>query len=596
MSTDRRTNDRRRRVLYTAHYADQGPSTARGRQAAQRLREARNPSEAYGSRVHQRLRGRWFSLVPVKRRSLALVSTALLSVVALLCVAHYAALATETLVNLPDVARPLRLDRSDSFGRWVMGLMLATSAGASLLIYQLRRYRINDYQGHYRIWRWVILIAVVASLEAHCSLVSWLGAVLDAGFGQRVALSGQDWVRLLVTVGGSMFAIRMVAEVRDSRWSAGMLAAAAMFLAVPLLEHWNVMTATTPITRMMVDTAPLIASAAFLLGLGGYLRMLYREVRKIEDTDSIAEKWSQFKPRLAWPKWERHDDLDRIDDQKRERPKRVQKPTRQKQTPAPEIPEAPAQATSEPELTARERRALRREQAQKEAKARAEEKAALAEMQAEQKDSSDREDSPKRSWFGFSKRRDQSTPTDNEDNSRKSSARKDRTGNRNRRDSNQTDSDVATRGGRFARMLKRNQSKPANDVADSKSKQSPDVPEPTSSPEPAEPRKRRGWSLRLRPPVSENQDPSDATAGQSDADASASTTNRGLGGWFSRRRDAAPDDASTESDETPQLAAASTERTESEEWIDPDNIDWNGMSKAERRRVRKQLKRQGRAA
>ena len=64
MQQGRRTNDRRRRVLYSAHQADHEPSSAASRRHAEKLREARCPQMAYGSRVHRRIRGRWFSLVP----------------------------------------------------------------------------------------------------------------------------------------------------------------------------------------------------------------------------------------------------------------------------------------------------------------------------------------------------------------------------------------------------------------------------------------------------------------------------------------------------------------------------------------------------
>ncbi len=130
MSQGRRTIDRRRRVLYSAQ-ADTGPSTAASRREAARLREARSPATTYGSRVHRRLRGRWFGLVPVRRRTMSVVVGTIASVTLLLCLAHYAAVAWPSIANRSDIARPLRLDRADSFGRWFAGMLMIGSAGAA---------------------------------------------------------------------------------------------------------------------------------------------------------------------------------------------------------------------------------------------------------------------------------------------------------------------------------------------------------------------------------------------------------------------------------------------------------------------------------
>ena len=92
--------------------------------------------------------------------------------------------------------------------------MLTATAGIALLIYQLRRYRNNDFRGQYRLWRLVIIVTLLASVNTLVSLLEWGGAILDAGFGKRVALAGSDWIRLIVTFGGGVLTLRMIAELR----------------------------------------------------------------------------------------------------------------------------------------------------------------------------------------------------------------------------------------------------------------------------------------------------------------------------------------------------------------------------------------------
>ena len=300
MSYTQRNSDRRGRVLYTSALAENEVSTPASRRNALLLREARNPTAAYGARVQRRIRGRWFSLVPISRRNLFLVAAVLWSVAFLLAAAHYAAVTwpSLTLQSNLAVARPLRLDHPDSFGRWFMTLLLACAAGVSLLIYQLRRYRIDDFQGHYRLWRIVIVLCGVASLDSLVSVIDWAGALLDFGMGRRAALSGNDWVRILVAIGGTVLAMRMVAEVRRSRWSLITMIMGWSLLAIPVAAKWNLFEVNSMPRWTLVTTAPLLGVTTLFLSLVGYLRLLYREVRRVEDSVSLSFRMQNFSGRV----------------------------------------------------------------------------------------------------------------------------------------------------------------------------------------------------------------------------------------------------------------------------------------------------------
>ncbi len=298
MSYSRRSADRRRRVLYTSGVAENEVSTAASRRNALLLREARNPAAAYGSRVQRRLRGRWFSLVPVHRRTFVAVAAMLWTMASLLVFMHYASVSWPSLANQPDIARPLRLDRPDSFGAWLTTLLLAASAGASLLIYQLRRYRIDDFKGHYRLWRLVIIVCGLASVNSLVAVVDWAGALLDAGFGRRVALSGNDWLHIVMAVAGVVLAMRLIAEVRRSRWALMTMIAGWSLLAIPVAAKWNFMAVESLNAWVVVTASELLGITTLFISLGGYLRMLYREVRRVEDGESIARRWQLFRDRV----------------------------------------------------------------------------------------------------------------------------------------------------------------------------------------------------------------------------------------------------------------------------------------------------------
>jgi hypothetical protein len=521
MHQGRRTSGRRRRVLYSSHHADSSPSTAASRREAAKLREARRPPAAYGTKVNRRLRGRWFSLVPVRRRSLIIGSTVIASLTWLLVLAHYFAVTRAWLVYQPEIARPLRLDRPDSFGHWIMCVLLAGASGVSLLIYQLRRYRNDDYRGQYRLWRLVLILLMIASIHSLVDLISWGGGLLDAAFGKRVALTGSDWLRLLVTVGGTIVALRLVAEVHRSRWALLLILTAGGFRAIPELANWNVIAVESLGRWTLVTSAPLLGCTALFLGLVGYLRMLFREVRQIED-EPLAVKFQQFREKIFRSNDREETELDEEEEAEPDasEPRRRWWSRRRKDRSASER-ESAEEFEDEDEYE---------EESDDDEY---EDDVADEDQPVDEEDLSPRK---KRRWFGL--RAAKAEPTDEEE-----------------------------------------------------------VEEPTD--EAAEPaKKRRRWSLRLDPRADRQQEDDDPSEPLNESEQQDEKPKKRFGlSWRRRAKNAS--DESPEADTAEQQTDDPPERdvqANDEEFIDPNEIDWNAMSKQERRRLRKKLKRQQRAA
>jgi len=300
MSIGRRetSNLRRRRLLVYQNSQDEETETAADRRQFEKLREARRPSAIYGTSVNRRLRGRWFSLVPVKRRAMAGVGIAIMALAVLLCIGHWAAISWQPLAYRTELARPLRLDRPDSLGTWVRAAFLLAAAGTSVLVYQLRRYRNDDFRGSYRIWPPVIILMVIASIDCVCGLVPWGGELIELLLRRRVALAGSDWIRIVITIGGAALALRLLAEVRHSKLSCLLMSIAIVGFAIPMSARWGIMASDTPIRWLIITSAPLMASAALWVACGAYLRKLFREVRKMDDDDAVSQRVKQWKSRL----------------------------------------------------------------------------------------------------------------------------------------------------------------------------------------------------------------------------------------------------------------------------------------------------------
>lgn len=505
MSQERRTIDRRRRVLYSAQ-AETGPSTAASRREQARLREARSPTTTYGSRVHRGLRGRWFGLVPVRRRTMLVATGTVAAIALVLCAFHYMAVAWPSIANQSAIARPLRLDRPDSFGRWFAGILMMGSAGASFLIYQLRRHKRDDFRGHYRLWWLVLIVMILASLNSVVSLIDWSGALLDAAIGKRVALAGSDWIRIVVSLGGAVLALRLIAELHRSRAALIAMLAAASFLAIPEAAKWNVLEVETIGRWALVTSAPLLAFTSLFLAFGIYLRMLYREVRRFDESDRLKDRLQQMRLRV----FQRSGVDDRSEEKAESRQRWWQRKEKEVRDDEVEQEEKFLEEEEQPEPVAQ----------------RVKSRAAESDQKSEPK--------PRRRWFGLRAAKVESDTDDRE------------------------------------KTLKRS------------------VDQPPAS------KKKRRFSMRLKPSATTEADSkADEQPDFKDADEPKPKRKFGLGG-FRRQRDeeVAVNGPTAEQD----AASHQTANVSTDDYIDPDEIDWNGLSKAERRRLRKQLKRQNRAA
>jgi hypothetical protein len=113
--------------------------------------------------------------------------------------------------------RSLDLARADSLAGWFAALVMFATAVLSLFIYSVRRYRLDDYRGRYRVWLWGALVWLAMSIDAVADL---RGAVITLG----VELSGRTgpgggvlWWLAPWGLVVFWFGLRMLLDVRGCR-------------------------------------------------------------------------------------------------------------------------------------------------------------------------------------------------------------------------------------------------------------------------------------------------------------------------------------------------------------------------------------------
>jgi hypothetical protein len=605
MSIDRRVSaeSRRRRVIYQTG-REHTTETAAERRAAEKLREARRPAANYGSHVNRRLRGRWFSLVPVRRRTLAACGAVILGSAMLLAMMHWLAVSWAPLSTNAELARPLRLDRPDSLGNWAKTFFLAAASGTALLVYQLRRYKVDDYKGHYRLWRPVIVLLGVMSLDSVCDLVPWLGAMIDALLGRRMAFSGADWIRIVMTVGGGALALRLVAEVWRSKLSLCMMLAAIVGFALPMSARWNLLDANTVTGWLTVTTSPLLAAAALWISIGSYLRMLFREVRGLDHAAAVAEAMSVEKPKVkksvGEPEvtderrgWFSRRSAGQVEGQgSKPRSTPVSKSTRALPKDA---PESSAQVALKERTSSRDSEDVTTD--------------------AKVSGSDVKAGATKRRWKlpFIGNRADKAGPEQKASETTKEPAKAKPTvsASDEKRSAATTKEDPKPKrrwlGLRSAAVAAKNDAQDDKSVAASKVVTKPTEPKPEAT------TKAKGswfsWGRSKEKPEgserAEQSKPTPVTASKVSTPAPKATEaeskpeRKGLGGWL-RRDGASPPSAAKPPSDKPVVSAkpsnATNEDDDEEGDIDDDSVDWSAMNKSERRRMRKEIKRGGKAA
>ncbi|QDV66835.1 hypothetical protein Poly24_05230 [Rosistilla carotiformis] len=514
---------------------------------------------AYGSRVQRRLRARWFELVPVRRRSLLAVKSFVLLAACLLIAGHYLSMNWAPLYQYPELARPLRLDNPASFGGWFGSISLALSAGIGFLIYQLRRHRADDYRGHYRIWRPVMALLVLLSVDSIAGTLDWCGAILDTLLAGRAPMAGGDWLRLLLCVAGFAMTARLLIEMRHSPAAAFWLVTGSAAVASRLPIRWNFIETGPLATAMIVGAGPLIGRIAVFLSLVTYLRSIYRDVRGLNQTDGQTG-------RLRLPRFGRkHLGREAFDE-----PDEAPKPSRSRKKAAAAAPEP------EPEEQPPAKRGWFRRKP-KPAADEVDEQFNDEQREVARKADDDEAPVKRKGWFS---RKAKPVAEDGAGDS----------------DDEQADDGEAPpkRKGWFGRKAKT----AAEDGAGESDDEQADDDEA--------PPKRKGWFGRKAKPAATDEESSDDATDEAQEDVAPAKSK----GWFSRKaKPAAEEDSNDDEtyedeseddnwqhDDDEQDDHSESHHAAEDESVDVDNIDWSSMSKAERKRMKRLLRQQGKDA
>lgn len=194
---------------------------------------------------------RMIDFVPLRPWSMSLTIVLGAAIIAMLLSAH-AWLGKLSGYLTAEALVPFNLATDRSLANWFASLLLLVNMQLALVIYSLRKHRVDDYHGRYRLWLWIALASLVASLE----LATDIGQLFKAAVNPVSRLCGvAETIGLLTVVGllACYLTVRAILETRRSPATvvtlmlSGSLLAASAAMGYPMFSLRNMGTAETAI-------------------------------------------------------------------------------------------------------------------------------------------------------------------------------------------------------------------------------------------------------------------------------------------------------------------------------------------------------------
>jgi hypothetical protein len=170
----------------------------------------------------------------------------------------------------PAMGRVAALDLTvrGSLGTWFASAVLALASLVALVVFSVRRYKLDDYHGHYRVWLWASACWLLLSIDATANVHEAFGELMAWITGTR--LFGESSIWWLV-VGGFLVGgvgTRLLVDMRHCRISSAVLVASGACCAGCIGFHFRLIP-TDQIEWLPVDHAVkcvVLSRGAFLGG------------------------------------------------------------------------------------------------------------------------------------------------------------------------------------------------------------------------------------------------------------------------------------------------------------------------------------------
>ena len=267
-------DERRRRVLRD----DPSDGKSGDADAVNKTGKTDAVARAYSRAAVAETETRVADLIPVRPGAVAML--ALLGLAAAVGVETLYVMSIDWKASMSaDSLAALDVAAKGSLAGWFSSLLLGLSAVAASLVYIIRRYKVDDYGGRYRLWLWAAGLLALASVDAGTNLHLALAAGWTKATGFVLGPDGAGWWMLSLAVVYGAMGLRAAIDMRRSRGAVAALIAGAAAYAVAGFLIWTRPLLDPMLSAMAGSSCSLIAHLALLLSMGLFARYVLLDAR-----------------------------------------------------------------------------------------------------------------------------------------------------------------------------------------------------------------------------------------------------------------------------------------------------------------------------
>ncbi len=254
--------------------------------------EAGDALQTYSDAAREARKRGVYTLLPLSRLAITLYLSACLAAVGACLGLHVAAAALEPRLGAEAVAA-LWLDRPASLGRWLASTLLGLAAATAAFIFSLRRHRLDDYHGRYRVWILAAAVCLTLSLAESTALAALVRAVVRLGTDWAHVRFGVVWPAAVAVLAIAV-GLRLAIEMRRCRPALATLGLAGLSFVTTATVFWQ-----WPVI-VSEASAPIWGRGSWLVGYVLVLATFFIYGRHVQ-LDVTGRSAAPAKPRRKKP-------------------------------------------------------------------------------------------------------------------------------------------------------------------------------------------------------------------------------------------------------------------------------------------------------
>jgi hypothetical protein len=245
-------SDRRRRVLKEEVLSASSRAKSRSNDCDDADEDAPRYSEAAGVENHPQVT----DFVPRRYSTIAMLGLFGVASSAATAALHYFVLPVAASSGMQSAAA-IDLAGRSNVSAWLSAIVLFMGSAFCVMTYSLRKHRIDDYRGRYRVWMSAALACLMLSANSVIGLHQILADSLTRVTGWSMLQDGAIWWAVAGLPLAWIF-VRLVVDVRECRVAAATMTAAGVCYAVSAASYFGYGPAVEPEMRPILVSAPLL--------------------------------------------------------------------------------------------------------------------------------------------------------------------------------------------------------------------------------------------------------------------------------------------------------------------------------------------------